>query len=72
MTKFRPIIMTDLVMIVALLPMALSVSTGSELHRPLAVVYVGGFFFAIVLRLIVVPLLYEVLGSFSMKKEAEH
>ncbi|MFW6140718.1 MAG: efflux RND transporter permease subunit [Acidobacteriota bacterium] len=72
MTKFRPIIMTDLVMIVALLPMALSVSTGSELHKPLAVVYVGGFFFAIVLRLIVVPLLYEVLGSFSMKKEAEH
>jgi len=73
MTKFRPIIMTDLVMIVALLPMVLSVSTGSELHKPLAVVYVGGFFFAIVLRLIIVPVLYEVLGSFSMKrKEANH
>ncbi len=69
MTKFRPIIMTDLVMIVALLPMVLSVSTGSELHKPLAVVYVGGFFFAIVLRLIVVPVLYEVLGSFSMKRK---
>ncbi len=72
MTKFRPIIMTDLVMIVALLPMVLSKSTGSELHRPLAVVYVGGFFFAIVLRLIVVPVLYEVLGTFSMKRKAAH
>ncbi|MCD6517522.1 MAG: efflux RND transporter permease subunit [Candidatus Aminicenantes bacterium] len=72
MTKFRPIIMTDLVMIVALLPMVLSRSTGSELHRPLAVVYVGGFFFAIVLRLIVVPVLYETLGSFSMKRKAAH
>ncbi len=61
MTKFRPIFMTDMVMIVAVLPMALIASAGSELHRPLAVVYVGGFFFAILLRLIVVPVLYETL-----------
>ena len=66
-TKFRPIIMTDLVMIVAVLPMALIVTTGSELHRPLAVVYIGGFFFAILLRLIVVPLLYETLGKAAEK-----
>lgn len=68
MTKFRPIIMTDMVMIVALLPMALSVSTGSELHRPLAVVYIGGFFFAILLRLVVVPVLYEWMGGLRLKK----
>jgi len=55
--------MTDMVMIVAVLPLALGVSTGSELHRPLAVVYIGGFFFAILLRLIMVPLLYEVLSK---------
>jgi cobalt-zinc-cadmium resistance protein CzcA len=64
-TKFRPIIMTDLVMIVAVLPMALIVTTGAELHRPLAVVYIGGFFFAILLRLIVVPLLYETFGKIA-------
>ncbi|MBN2246538.1 MAG: efflux RND transporter permease subunit [Candidatus Aminicenantes bacterium] len=72
-TKFRPIIMTDLVMIVGVLPLALIVSTGAELHRPLAVVYIGGFFFAILLRLIVVPLLYETLGKIAekyQKKEA--
>ncbi|MFW6137334.1 MAG: efflux RND transporter permease subunit, partial [Candidatus Aminicenantaceae bacterium] len=68
LTKFRPIIMTDLVMIVALLPMALTVSTGAELHRPLAVVYIGGFFFAILLRLVVVPVLYEWLGGLNLKK----
>jgi len=62
LTKFRPILMTDLVMIVAVLPLALGVTTGAELHRPLAVVYIGGFFFAILLRLIMVPLLYEVLS----------
>ena len=67
LTKFRPIIMTDLVMIVGVLPLALIVSTGAELHRPLAVVYIGGFFFAILLRLIVVPLLYETLGKAAAK-----
>jgi cobalt-zinc-cadmium resistance protein CzcA len=61
MTKFRPILMTDVVMIVGVLPLALIKTTGAELHRPLAVVYVGGFFFAILLRLIIVPVLYNTL-----------
>jgi cobalt-zinc-cadmium resistance protein CzcA len=70
LTKLRPIIMTDLVMIAAVLPLALIVTTGAELHRPLAVVYVGGFFFAIILRLIVVPVLYETLSSTGKKQAA--
>jgi len=65
LTKFRPIFMTDMVMIVAVLPMALIKSTGSELHRPLAVVYIGGFFFAILLRLIVMPVLYELFAEWG-------
>jgi len=68
LTKFRPIIMTDMVMIVAVLPMALMVTTGAELHRPLAVVYIGGFFFAIILRLIVVPVLYETLAKIGKER----
>lgn len=68
LTKFRPIIMTDMVMIVAVLPLALIVTTGAELHRPLAVVYIGGFFFAILLRLIVVPVLYETLAKLGKEK----
>lgn len=68
LTKFRPIFMTDLVMIVGVLPLALIKTTGAELHRPLAVVYVGGFFFAIVLRLILVPLLYETLMTLKPEK----
>ncbi len=57
--KLRPLLMTDLVMIVSVLPLVLSQSTGSELHRPLAVVYVGGFLFALFLRRFFVPVLYE-------------
>jgi len=70
-TKFRPIIMTDMVMIVAVLPLALIVTTGAELHRPLAVVYIGGFFFAILLRLIVVPVLYETLAKLGKERWLE-
>lgn len=71
LTKFRPILMTDMVMIVGVLPLALIVSTGAELHRPLAVVYIGGFFFAILLRLIIVPVLYETLGRLGKKQKIE-
>jgi cobalt-zinc-cadmium resistance protein CzcA len=67
LTKFRPIFMTDMVMIVGVLPLALTVTTGAELHRPLAVVYIGGFFFAILLRLFLVPVLYEVLAHFGIR-----
>jgi len=67
LTKFRPIFMTDMVMIVGVLPLALIVTTGAELHRPLTVVYIGGFFFAILLRLVVVPVLYETLAKLSKK-----
>jgi cobalt-zinc-cadmium resistance protein CzcA len=68
LTKFRPILMTDMVMIVGVLPLALIVTTGAELHRPLAVVYIGGFFFAILLRLIVVPVLYETLAKLGKER----
>ncbi len=71
LTKFRPILMTDTVMIVGVLPLALVVTTGAELHRPLAVVYIGGFFFAILLRLIVVPVLYEALSRLGKEKWLE-
>jgi cobalt-zinc-cadmium resistance protein CzcA len=68
LTKFRPILMTDMVMIVGVLPLTLTVTTGAELLRPLAVVYIGGFFFAILLRLIVVPVLYETLAKLGKKQ----
>ena len=65
LVKFRPIIMTDLVMIVGVLPLALIARTGAELHRPLAIVYIGGFLSAILLRLFVVPVLYELIASIA-------
>jgi len=54
-----------MVMIVSVLPLALIRTTGSELHQPLAIVYIGGFFFAILLRLLIVPVLYEAMARFQ-------
>jgi cobalt-zinc-cadmium resistance protein CzcA len=65
LTKFRPIFITDMVMIVSVLPLALIRATGSELHRPLATVYIGGFFFAILLRMFIVPALYELFAKLA-------
>jgi cobalt-zinc-cadmium resistance protein CzcA len=59
LTKFRAILMTNLVMIVGVLPLALNTTTGAELHRPLAIVYIGGSIFAILLKMTVVPVLYD-------------
>jgi Cu/Ag efflux pump CusA len=35
------------------------VSTGSELHRPLAMVYIEGFIGAIVIRMVAMPVLLD-------------
>jgi cobalt-zinc-cadmium resistance protein CzcA len=54
-------------MIVGALPLALSTAAGAEFHRPLAIVYIGGFFFALLFRLLVVPVLYEVPAALSAR-----
>jgi len=61
--KFRAIFMTNMVMIVGSIPLAFHVSTGSELHQPLAMVYIGGFIGAIVIRMIAIPVLLDVAGK---------
>ncbi len=61
--KFRAIFMTNMVMIVGSIPLALHAGTGSELHRPLAMVYIGGFIGAIVVRMIAMPVLLNAVGG---------
>ncbi len=59
--RFRPILMTELILILGVLPLALGTTSGAEIHRPLAVVYIGGFVVAIFFEQIVLPILYEML-----------
>ena len=69
-TRLRPKLMTALGAIIALMPIALGIGTGAQLHQPLAIAVIGGFIIALPLLLIVLPtgirLLYKnKIGSVS-------
>jgi len=66
-TRFRTVMMTALLAVLGLLPMALSHGIGSETQRPLAVVVIGGLVSATFLTLVVLPTLYLVVESVSVK-----
>ncbi len=66
-TRFRPILMTELILILGVLPLILGSTSGAELHQPLAIVYIGGFLVAIFFEQFALPVLYEVFAK--MKKE---
>ncbi|MFL5743666.1 MAG: efflux RND transporter permease subunit [Niastella sp.] len=54
-TRLRPKLMTALGAIIALMPLALGIGTGAQLHQPLAIAVIGGFVMALPLLLIVLP-----------------
>ena len=57
--RLRPILMTSITTIVALLPMALGFGEGAELRAPLAITVIGGLTVATALTLIVIPVVYS-------------
>lgn len=64
--RFRPILLTSLAAIVALIPMA---TVGELLFRPLAIAIIFGLLFSTVLTLLVVPSLYMVLARSQDKRK---
>ena len=60
-TRLRPKLMTALGAIIALLPLALGIGTGAQLHQPLAIAVIGGFIIALPLLLIVLPSILRLL-----------
>jgi cobalt-zinc-cadmium resistance protein CzcA len=57
-SRVRPMVMTALMAILGLLPMALSTGVGAETARPFAVVIIGGVFTGTILTLFILPILY--------------
>ncbi len=60
-TRLRPKLMTALGAIAALLPLALGLGTGAQMHQPLAIAIIGGLTAAMPLLLMVLPTLLRVL-----------
>jgi CzcA family heavy metal efflux pump len=54
-TRLRPKLMTAFGAIIALMPLALGIGSGAQLHQPLAIAVIGGFVVALPLLLIVLP-----------------
>jgi len=61
LVRFRTVLMTALLAMLGLLPMALSKGIGSEVQKPLAIVIIGGLVSATFLTLVVLPALYTLL-----------
>ncbi len=61
LVRCRTVLMTALLAMLGLLPMALSKGIGSEVQKPLAVVIIGGLVSATLLTLIVLPALYTLI-----------
>lgn len=57
--RLRPILMTTLTIVFALLPVALGITEGAELRKPLAIAVIGGLITALPLSLFVIPVVYE-------------
>ena len=56
--RLRPILMTSLTTILAMLPLALGVGEGSEMQAPMAITLIGGLISSTLITLIVIPCIY--------------
>ena len=60
-TRFRPVLMTALAMIIGMLPMALGLGEGGEQNAPLGRAVIGGLLFATVATLFFVPAVFAMI-----------
>jgi HAE1 family hydrophobic/amphiphilic exporter-1 len=58
--RMRPVLITSLTVIAAMLPAAIGLGPGVETNRPLALVVMGGMISSTLLTLVVVPAVYEI------------
>jgi len=68
-TRARPILMTALSTIIALVPLAVGMGASGALMQPLAIVSIGGLLYATVMSLLVVPAFYSI--AYFMKDKQE-
>jgi len=66
-TRLRPIVMTTLTTVLALLPLAFGTGEGAELRGPMAVTIIGGILASTVGSLLVLPCLYLVLDRLTRR-----
>lgn len=68
--RLRPILMTTLTTILALIPLAIGLGQGSELMQPLGIVVIGGLLIGTLVTLVLVPAVYCAVRRVSKKYPA--
>ncbi len=63
--RLRPILMTTIAMIFAMIPIAISTSLGSETKAPMAIAVIGGLLSSMFLTLLIVPVIYKLIYPFD-------
>jgi multidrug efflux pump subunit AcrB len=69
-TRFRPVLMTALAMIIGMVPMALGFGDGGEQNAPLGRAVIGGLIFATMATLVFVPCVFALIHGRSQRAQA--
>ncbi|MDD5095781.1 MAG: efflux RND transporter permease subunit, partial [Dehalococcoidia bacterium] len=64
----RPILMTAMTTIFAMIPLALGASSGTMIAAELGVVVIGGMFSSTALTLLVIPVVYSLVDGFRERR----
>lgn len=70
-TRVRPILMTVLTTVLAMLATALGIGDGSDMMRPMAITLIGGLVYGTILTLIVIPCIYDLFNREKDMTEEE-
>ncbi|MBA7562854.1 Multidrug resistance protein MdtC [subsurface metagenome] len=69
--RIRPILMTSLTTIIALLPLSIGVGESASLRSPMALAVIGGLVTSTLLTLLVIPCLYDLLDRIRRNQPVE-
>lgn len=69
--RIRPVFMTTMTTILALVPLALALGEGTEMQQPLGISVIGGLTFSTLLTLVVVPVVYTLLEDLVIKVKSK-
>jgi HAE1 family hydrophobic/amphiphilic exporter-1 len=70
--RMRPVLMTSLTLILALLPAGIGLGAGAETNAPLAIAVIGGMVTSTLLTLVVVPAAYSLLENWRERRRGAH
>ena len=70
--RMRPVLMTSMTVILALLPASLGLGAGAETNGPLAVAVIGGMITSTLLTLVVVPAVYSLVENALLRWRTRH